>query len=623
LSISTSGADTGWCAVPKSLDRVVDALHKTGGAPRQYGGAWKARCPAHEDHDPSLSFRHTGDRTVLYCHASCASEDVLAALRLSMRDLYDEPTGRYLATYEYRDLLGVPVRRVHRKADKKFEQYHVDDADPTVVLYRLPEVAATIAAGRPIWLVEGEEDVHALEQLGAVATTAPAGASNFGKVDVGPLKGAQVIAVVDQDAAGQKWAAEVHRRLDGWAASLTFRAAKVGKDASDHAAAGHGLDDFVAALIGSDASDTRTLVAVAADGMTMKAPRWLWDQRVPAGAITLLAGREGIGKSTISYDLAGRTTRGDLPGIHQGTPRAVGVVASEDSWESVILPRLFAARADLRHIYKVEARTEEGRYETISAPADLVQLAQLVDRHGLALVVLDPIMSVIHGSLDTHKDRDVRQALDPLSRFCADTGVAVLGLIHVNKTTHTDPLNAVMGSRAFSAVARSVLFAMLDPEAENDDRYLLGHAKSNLGPKQPTERYHLAEHKVELDKPGDGDPYIVTSKVVWDGTDARTLRDAMETPRPGPRGAGSGGAGHPGRRVDHRAGRRGRLTGPVRRVLRRQAGHPALQPDADGRPRAAHPTRPRPLRGRATECCTRCCTLSGDTHSATTAANAA
>jgi hypothetical protein len=80
-----------------------------------------------------------------------------------------------------------------------------------------------------------------------------------------------------------------------------------------------------------------------------------------------------------------------------------------------------------------------------------------------------------------------------------------------------------MASRAFAAVARSVLYCLLDPEAEGEDQYLFGHAKSNLGPRQETIKYGLIEAKVAES--------ITTSRVDWRGVDTRTIRDAMETAR--------------------------------------------------------------------------------------------
>ena len=43
-------------------------------------------------------------------------------------------------------------------------------------------------------------------------------------------------------------------------------------------------------------------------------------------------------------------TRGYLPGACFGTPRAAIVVATEDSWEHTIVPRLMAAGADLTYV---------------------------------------------------------------------------------------------------------------------------------------------------------------------------------------------------------------------------------------------------------------------------------
>ena len=49
---------------------------------RKVGGGWMARCPAHEDREPSLSIRKSDDGKVLIrCHAGCDQSRVIAALR--------------------------------------------------------------------------------------------------------------------------------------------------------------------------------------------------------------------------------------------------------------------------------------------------------------------------------------------------------------------------------------------------------------------------------------------------------------------------------------------------------------------------------------------------------------
>ena len=54
-------------------------------------GQWLACCPAHEDRSPSLSIKQTDDRLLVYCFAGCPAGDVLAAVGLELRDLFDKP----------------------------------------------------------------------------------------------------------------------------------------------------------------------------------------------------------------------------------------------------------------------------------------------------------------------------------------------------------------------------------------------------------------------------------------------------------------------------------------------------------------------------------------------------
>lgn len=57
---------------------------------RECGDGWSARCPAHGDFSNSLSVAQGDDRRVLlYCHAGCPVADIVDALDLSMRDLFD------------------------------------------------------------------------------------------------------------------------------------------------------------------------------------------------------------------------------------------------------------------------------------------------------------------------------------------------------------------------------------------------------------------------------------------------------------------------------------------------------------------------------------------------------
>ena len=68
---------------------MVDAVLASLDSVRQRGpGQWVARCPVHEDNSPSLSIGEEADRILLHCFALCDNRDIVAALGLTMPDLF-------------------------------------------------------------------------------------------------------------------------------------------------------------------------------------------------------------------------------------------------------------------------------------------------------------------------------------------------------------------------------------------------------------------------------------------------------------------------------------------------------------------------------------------------------
>ncbi|HMM76978.1 MAG TPA: DNA primase [Gammaproteobacteria bacterium] len=60
--------------------------------------AWIASCPAHEDRRPSLSIRQVEDRVLIHCWAGCGALDVVGAVGLELRDLFERRhTDSYVA----------------------------------------------------------------------------------------------------------------------------------------------------------------------------------------------------------------------------------------------------------------------------------------------------------------------------------------------------------------------------------------------------------------------------------------------------------------------------------------------------------------------------------------------
>lgn len=260
-----------------------------------------------------------------------------------------------------------------------------------------------------------------------------------------------------------------------------------------------------------------------ASTIKVRAVRWFWLNRLALGTLALIGGREGIGKSICAYTLAAMATRGHLPGACFGTPRAVIIFATEDSWEHTIVPRLVAAGADLTRVYRADVRTADLGETMMSLPRDIAGLEAAIHDVDAAFVLLDPLLSRLDSALDTHKDAEVRQALEPLVAVADRTRTVVLGFIHVNKSTSTDPLTMLMGSRAFTAVARAVLFVMTDPTDEQTR--LLGQAKNNLGRMDlPTLAFRIVDAHVADTPEGP----VSTGKLEWTGESSMSIRDAID-----------------------------------------------------------------------------------------------
>lgn len=518
---------------------VTERLSEVTGYHARPGGNW--RCPAHEDSSPSLSVTNGAGKVLLHCHAGCRAEDVWQRLGLAAGDLFDEQQRpqasrkpRIARTYDYTDEAGELLYQVVRYEPKGFRQRRPDGQGGWIwdakgvrkVLYRLPAVLAAKAAGEAIWVCEGEKDADAVATAGACGTCNPGGAGQGKWRDdySASLMGArEVLVAADLDEAGRAHAKAVVARLGPVVERVRLVLPTKGADMAEHLGAGASLSDVEVWHEPVTEGPARHLEMVSAATITPRPVRWCWTGRIPAGSLSLLAGREGVGKSTVSYSLAADLTRGRLAGIHHDQPRGVIVAATEDSWEHTIVPRLMAHDADLERVWRVDVVTPEGFHDEVSLPEDLPALSERVRSHDVALVLLDPLLSRLRGQLDSHKDAEVRKALEPLVRVADETRTAVVGLIHVNKTASTDPLNVVMGSRAFTAVARSVLFVVPDPDEEG--QRMLGLAKSNLG-RMDLPSLTFAVENTWVCETEEGE--VWTGRIDWRGETERSVRDAME-----------------------------------------------------------------------------------------------
>ncbi len=224
------------------LQPFLDRLDR----PQERNGYWQARCPAHDDREPSLSVQVHDDGLGIKCHTGCSSRDILDALGLGWDALYppkpsatlntnghrkpttapvigETRTGDTAKYYEYQDDDGEPLFRVERTADKRFLQqrwdgsagkyiYGLDGLQP--VLYRLPEIMRA-DQGEPVFVVEGEKDADRLARAGLVATTSPMGAGKWRAYYADALEGRKVYVLADNDDTGEEHAQQVAASVPG------------------------------------------------------------------------------------------------------------------------------------------------------------------------------------------------------------------------------------------------------------------------------------------------------------------------------------------------------------------------------------------------------------------------
>ena len=218
----------------------------------------------------------------------------------------------------------------------------------------------------------------------------------------------------------------------------------------------------------------------------------------------MIAGEPGLGKSTLTAELAADVTRGRLDGDLHGKPADVLIATGEDHFASIVWGRLTAAGADMDRIHRVTVE-EHGDEDLLTLPGDVAEVERRCtelagDGRPVGLAVVDPVAAFIGGGTDTHRDAAVRRVLAPLAGLAERQHLAAVAVAHLNKDTAGKLLARVGGSVAFGAAPRSVLaFARHpdDPDGDQGSERVIVHAKSNHGAYAPTLAARIEGREVE------------------------------------------------------------------------------------------------------------------------------
>jgi hypothetical protein len=223
---------------------------------------------------------------------------------------------------------------------------------------------------------------------------------------------------------------------------------------------------------------------------------WVWHNRIPRGANSLLDGPPGVGKSFILLDVAARLTRGrPMPGeiVSGRSPANVLLLNAEDDLARTIRPRLETLGADLDRVFSLQEIVIDKLKRPPVLPDDLELIEKLIQDRAIELVTIDPFVAFISGEVDSHKDHHIRLVMHGIRQICERTQAAIVTVRHLNKLVSvTDPMYRGGGSIAIVGAARSAFLVGKHPSIP--EQRVLARIKGNLCAEPEALAYVIAEN---------------------------------------------------------------------------------------------------------------------------------
>lgn len=228
--------------------------------------------------------------------------------------------------------------------------------------------------------------------------------------------------------------------------------------------------------------------------------RYIWGNRIPYDALTLLAAHGGTGKSLFAMQLSAHTSTGrSFLGLETERIKTL-FFSAEDSKDTI--RRRYAAICKDDGLDPAEVESNLIVLDATDAPClfhevntngvktggtteHYAELKYLIETEGVSFLIIDNA-SDSFGANPIDRQA-VTKFIRALIRLVRDVGGAVLLLSHVNKVTAKNgrkqsDSEGYADSAAWHNAARSRLFLNI---IENNGNLLLGHEKNNYGKKQP------------------------------------------------------------------------------------------------------------------------------------------
>ncbi len=215
---------------------------------------------------------------------------------------------------------------------------------------------------------------------------------------------------------------------------------------------------------------------------------WLIYGFIPKGAITIIAGPGGVGKTGIWCDIVASISAGKPCFFEENDsayssierkPHKVMFFSSEDDPRYSLKKRLRLCGAIMENIVTIPISDERFKRVKFNDPF----LEELIKANDPALVVFDPLQSYIPPEVNMGYRNAMREILNPLIGYGEKYGVTTMIMMHTNKRENAFGRNKLADSSDIWDISRNVF--VVGKTGEKDIRYM-SHEKINNSSEQST-----------------------------------------------------------------------------------------------------------------------------------------
>lgn len=199
---------------------------------------------------------------------------------------------------------------------------------------------------------------------------------------------------------------------------------------------------------------------------------WLWKPFLQRGALNVITGDPGIGKTSVLCAIAAAISTGSpLPGQDAMPPGNCWLMTAEDGASDTISWRLDNQGADQDRVWVTDRR------EVLTASV-VKQLKRECQKKEIVFLGVDPVQAWMGKDVDAYRANETREWGAPLRELAMDLGIAVSLVRHRRKAQPGENrLYSGMGSIDMTAVARSEISVYRNKEGQ----CYLQRIKGNVG----------------------------------------------------------------------------------------------------------------------------------------------